>query len=64
MEWIKLEPGDYESQDERFHIFQSWDRIHGNHWQLSDRELKQDYAFDSLKHCKFVVEQIIERKLK
>ena len=35
--WNRLDAGEYESEDKRFYILQSYDRIYGNHWLLQDR---------------------------
>lgn len=42
IEWIKLDTGEYESKDGRFHALRSYDRIYGNHWELHDRT-ESDY---------------------
>lgn len=61
--WKKLDAGEYESTDGRFYIIKTWDRLYGNHWQLSDRNEKDYYkgltACDSLKHAKHVAELTI-----
>lgn len=62
MKWNMIEAGEYWSEDERFHILKTWDRIHGNHWQLTDYNTKKNIACDSLKQCKQVAEMIIQGK--
>ena len=59
MEWIKIEAGEYRSKDDRFHIFKSWDRIHGNSWQLTDLKTKQTLNYDTLKQCKSMAEDLM-----
>ncbi len=67
--WKKLDAGEYDSTDERFHIIKTWDRIYGNHWELYDREDTSPdnpnhgmYCEDSLKECKRVAEWILRKE--
>lgn len=62
MKWNMIEAGEYWSEDERFRILKTWDRIHGNNWQLTDYNTKENIACDSLKHCKQVTEMIMQGK--
>ena len=66
LEWKKLDAGEYESSDGRFYILKTWDRLNGNHWQLSDNTVEDYYkshtACDSLKHAKHVAELTINRE--
>lgn len=36
MEWVKIEPGVYNSADGRYTIRKTWDRSFGNHWSMID----------------------------
>jgi len=62
IEWKRIEAGEYESKDGRFHILKTWDRIYGNHWQLLDRNAndyyKSLYHENSLLDCKLKAEAI------
>lgn len=62
IEWKRIEAGEYESKDGRFHILKTWDRIYGNHWQLLDRNAndyyKALYHEFSLLDCKLKAEAI------
>ena len=66
LEWKKLDAGEYESKDGRFYILKTWDRLYGNHWQLTDNTVKDYYkshtACDSLKHAKHVAELTINQE--
>lgn len=58
LKWNRIEAGEYRSDDGRFHILKTWDRIYGDHWKLLD-----GYATDYYKgmyHC----ETLLECKLK
>lgn len=59
IEWTRIEAGDYESHDERFHIINGWDRINYVHWVLYDRNTRKEYVGNSLKHCKQIAEEIV-----
>lgn len=58
--WKKLDSGEYESEDGRFHVLRCWDKIYGNHWQLIDRRQKDaDFAvfhYPTLRYCKTIAE--------
>ena len=66
LEWKKLDAGEYESRDGRFYILKTWDRLNGDHWQLTDNTVEDYYkshtACDSLKHAKHVAELTINRE--
>ena len=61
--WKRIEAGEYESEDGRFHVLKTWDRIYGNHWQLLDRTApdlyKGTYDEKSLLECKLKAEGIV-----
>ena len=64
IKWKRIEAGEYESEDERFTILKTWNRIYGNHWQLCDRNerdhykgLYQEYT---LLDCKLKAEIIVD----
>lgn len=59
IEWTRIEAGDYESYDERFHVINGWDRINYVHWVLYDRNTGKEYVGNSLKHCKQIAEDIV-----
>lgn len=56
IKWIKIEAGYYESEDNRFYIMQTYDRIYGDHWVLHDNKesdrYKGRYDEKTLKDCK------------
>lgn len=63
IKWKRIEAGEYTSEDGRFHILKTWDRIYGNHWRLRD-VYAQDYYNGlyyeySLMDCKLKAEAII-----
>ncbi len=62
--WVKLDAGEYESSDQRFYILKTYDRIHGNHWELQDRDepdyYEGKYHEETLKDCKHRAEGIIK----
>ena len=43
IKWIKLNSGEYESKDGRFHILRTYDVVYGNHWFLSDSNKTDNY---------------------
>ena len=43
IKWKRLDAGEYESADERFHIIKGYDRIYGDHWILYDRNEPDEY---------------------
>ncbi len=64
IKWKRIEPGEYESEDGRFYILKSWDRVYGNHWKLLDREeadmYKGTYREKSLLDCKLKAEDLLK----
>ena len=60
IKWNKLDAGEYESEDKRFYILQSYDRIYGNHWLLQDRKepdyYRGQYHENTLRECKIKAE--------
>ena len=56
IKWTKIEAGYYKSEDERFEIMQTYDRIYGNHWVLHDNNepnyYKGQYDEQTLRDCK------------
>lgn len=62
IKWKRIEAGEYESEDSRFHILKTWDRIYGDHWQLYDKNAvdyyKGIYHESSLLNCKLKAETI------
>ena len=65
IKWNKIEAGDYKSDDERFHIIKTWNRVYGNHWQLYDSNstdyYKGLYQERTLLDCKLKAETILDR---
>ena len=63
IKWKKIEAGEYESEDKRFAIHKTWDRIYGNHWVLRDKSVddyyKGLYNENTLLDCKLKAEGII-----
>lgn len=64
IKWNKIEAGEYRSDDNRFHIIKTWDRIYGNHWQLHDGNsadyYKGLYQEQTLLDCKLKAEALVE----
>lgn len=62
IKWKRIEAGEYESEDGRFYILKTWDRIYGNHWQLLDKNAtdyyKDLYHENTLLDCKLKAESI------
>ena len=62
IQWKRLDAGEYESKDKRFHILKTYDRIYGNHWVLHDRNeterCKGRYDERTLLDCKLKAEAI------
>ena len=56
IKWKRLEAGEYESEDKRFYILQTYDRIYGDHWVLYDNHelnrYKGKYDERTLRECK------------
>lgn len=57
MKWIKDDCG-YHSEDERFDIVKSTDRIHNGDWELTDNKTKKKQHGYSLKHAKQIAESV------
>lgn len=66
LKWKRIEAGNYESEDGRFSILKTWDRLYGNHWSLRDSNVEDYYksktACDSLAHAKYVAELTVNRE--
>lgn len=66
IKWKKLDAGEYESEDHRFYVLKTWDRLYGNHWRLHDRNsedyYKGFYHENTLYECKLTAERIISRE--
>lgn len=66
LRWKRLEAGEYDSTDGRFNICKTWDRLYGNHWRLTDHNIKDYYkaqtACESLKHAKHVAETRVRQE--
>lgn len=62
IKWKRIEAGEYESEDNRFHITKTWDRIYGDHWRLLDRNAddyyKGLYHENTLLDCKLKAETL------
>ena len=59
--WKRIEAGDYESEDGRFRILKSWDRIYSNHWKMYDKKAdisNAQYHESTLLECKLKAEAI------
>ena len=65
IKWVKIEAGEYQSEDERFTIYKIWDRLYGNHWELRDMNepdrYKGTYYEKTLLDCKLLAERITNR---
>lgn len=66
IKWNKIEAGYYESDDGRFYIIKTYNRIYGNHWQLHDRDIpdyyKGLYLERTLLDCKLKAETLQDMK--
>lgn len=66
LKWKRIEAGDYRSEDERFHIYKTWDRIYGDHWKLYDSKepdyYKGIYHEKTLLDCKLKAEAVAKEK--
>ena len=64
MKWIRIDSGEYESEDERFYILKEYNVTFGNHWCLYDNNEKNYYKSRhheyTLKDCKSKAESIVE----
>lgn len=62
IKWKRIEAGNYVSEDERFHILKTWNRLYGNYWQLHDKNnsdyYKGFYHERTLMDCKLKAEGI------
>ena len=62
--WKRIDAGEYEIEDGRFHILKTWDRIYGNHWQLQDKNepdyYKSLYDEQTLLDCKMKAKAIAD----
>ena len=62
IKWKRIEAGEYESEDGRFYIIKTWNRIYGDHWRLFDRNdddyYKGLYQEKTLFECKLKAEAI------
>ena len=62
IKWKRIEAGEYKSEDGRFHIIKTWNRIYGDHWRLLDRNAddyyKGLYHENTLFECKLKAEAI------
>ena len=66
--WKRIEPGEYRSDDDRFIILKTWNRVCGDHWQLRDADepdyYKGLYHERTLLDCKLKAEAIANEKRK
>lgn len=66
MTWKRIEAGEYETTDGRFHAFKTWNRIYGHHWVLVDRTIddhyKSMYHENTLKECICVSKTIVKQE--
>lgn len=66
IKWIRIEAGEYKSEDSRFYIMKTWNRMYGNHWCLHDRKevdyYKSLYLETSLMDCKLKAEAILSEE--
>lgn len=64
IKWKRIEAGEYTSEDGRFTILKTWDRIYGNHWQLHDAYeddyYKGFYHELTLLDCKLKAEALLD----
>ena len=68
IKWKKIDAGEYESEDGRFYILKTWNRLYGNHWTIRDR-FEEDYYKglyneETFHQCKVRDEQIIDQEEK
>ena len=67
IKWKKIEAGEYMSEDGRFQILKTWDRIYGNHWRLRDINDPNYYMGlyneKTLLDCKLKAETLNKTKL-
>lgn len=63
MRWIKIDAGEYRSEDGRFTARMTYDRIYGDHWKLTDKtDIRNEYHESTLKECKRIVELTISKE--
>lgn len=66
IQWQRIEAGEYRSLDGRWEVLKVWDRLYGDHWQLTDNTIDDYYkkhtACDSLKHAKHVASLTVQRE--
>lgn len=66
VQWKRIEAGEHDSLDGRFNVCKTWDRLYGNHWHLTDHNIKDYYkaqtACESLKHAKHVAETRVQQE--
>jgi len=58
IKWKRIEAGEYISNDERFVIYKTWNRVYGDHWVLRDKN-ESDYY-----HGIYLEQTLFECKLK
>ena len=65
IKWKRLSAGEYESEDKRFWILQTYDRVYGEHWILHDNTIsdyyKRQYHENTLKECKAKAEVLTSK---
>lgn len=63
IKWKRIEAGAYESEDKRFYITKTYDRVYGYHWVLYDKSIKdfykQKYHENTLLECKVKAEVLV-----
>jgi len=68
IKWKKLDAGEYESEDGRFYVLKTWNRLYGNHWTIRDRfevdYYKGLYNEETFLQCKLRAEYIINQEKK
>ena len=62
IKWKRIEAGEYESENKRFYITKTYDRVYGDHWVLRDKSIKdcykQQYHENTLLECKMQAENL------
>ena len=63
--WKRLSPGNYKSEDGRFLIRKTWNRIYSDHWELLDKDepdrYKGMYIEKTLLDCKLKAEKLEQK---
>lgn len=63
IKWKRIEAGEYKSEDGRFRIIKTWDRIYGDQWLLFERNADDHYKGlyyeNTLLDCKLRAEQLL-----